>query len=255
MNYENQYKEVIKDVLDTGFIRENRTGIDCITTFNKSLKVDISNGEFPMLTGKKMYPRIFKTELKWLLQPTTDTKIFDDNRVTIWKEWTNAEGNTGKNYGYQLNNFNGQGHNQLEELINNIKSNPNSRRHVLSLWNPLQLDEMELVSCYNFFNFFVQDNFLSMHVTQRSADLFLGIPYDITLFSNLLLYVAEKTGLKAKEVHLNMIDCHIYSNHIEAVEEYLAAETFSLPTYLYNNEELTINNYKFGSQATAPVAI
>ena len=174
---------------------------------------------------------------------------------TIWNEWADKDGNLGPVYGHQLRNFNSDGHDQLESVLNSIQNDPDSRRHIISLWNPSQLKEMALPPCYLYFQFFVEKDNLHMFALQRSADMFLGVPYDMALFAQLLLYVAEKTNLKAKTIDVKFIDAHIYNNQHEAVFEYLNAPWYAYTEYTYKNEILTLKNYKPGKVITATVAI
>ena len=210
---------------------------------------------FPILTGKKIYPHIYESEFKWFISGHTNVKELQEKGNTIWNEWANKAGDLGPVYGHQLRNFNSQGYDQLESVLNSLQNDPDSRRHIINLWNPNQLADMALPPCYLYFQFFVDGNNLNMFALQRSADLFLGVPYDMALFAQLLLYVAEKTNLKAKNLDVKFIDAHIYNNHFEAVKTYLN-EPYTRPVeYTYENEILTLKNYKAGKVIKAPVAI
>ena len=253
--YEKKYKNLLYEVRDGFSVKRNdRTGVGCISQFALGINIDIDQ-YFPILTGKKMYPYIFESEFKWFISGHTNVKELQEKGNTIWNEWANSAGDLGPVYGHQLRNFNSQGYDQLESVLNSLQNDPDSRRHIINLWNPNQLADMALPPCYLYFQFFVDGNNLNMFALQRSADLFLGVPYDMALFAQLLLYVAEKTNLKAKNLDVKFIDAHIYNNHFEAVKTYLN-EPYTRPVeYTYENEILTLKNYKAGKVIKAPVAI
>lgn len=253
-NYEVQYKKLLKDALKNGVERNDRTGVGCYSVFSKNLRVDISKN-FPLITGRKMFEKTFKTEFEWFINGETNIKRLQDAGVKIWDAWADENGELGPVYGHQLRNFNGAGIDQLQAVLTSLIKDPDSRRHIISLWNPLQLHQMKLPPCYLYFQFFVEKDRLNMFALQRSGDLFLGIPYDVALFSTLLLYVAEKVGLKPGILDLQIVDAHVYSNQIEAVEYYLNLPIFDLPTYEYKNAELTIKDYKHGPVVRATVAV
>lgn len=253
-NYEKKYKKIIQETISNGIYRNDRTGIGSYSLFNKNLEINVSK-YFPILTGRKMFEKTFKTEFEWFINGETNIKRLQEANVKIWDNWADENGDLGPVYGHQLINFNSEGHNQLENLINSIKTNPNSRRHIISLWNPLQLKKMKLPPCYLYFQFFVQNEKLNMFILQRSGDLIAGVPYDIALFTIFLLYISEKTGYKANKLSLNIIDAHIYKNQLNVANEYLKRDIFDLPTYKYNNEELKIINYNYQNYIKIPVAI
>ena len=241
--YETQYRSIMNSILmgwtkDGTTYREDRTGVGCNSVFNQSIKIDLGHG-FPLLNGKRVWPRIFNTEFQWFINGETNIKRLVDNRVTIWNEWADENGDLGPVYGHQARNFNSAGIDQVQGVIDSIGTNPDSRRHIINLWNPCQLDEMALPPCYLYFQFFARRRTphggvpkLDMFVVQRSADWFLGVPYDVALFSNILCYVAQKASAVAQDndrigylpgrVEMNFIDAHIYSNHRDACKEYLA---------------------------------
>ena len=255
LNYEEQYKEILRSCLSNDAVyREDRTGVGCYSLFNQSMEFDVSN-RFPVITGRKMFPKVFNTEMQWFLNGETNIKRFKEAGVKIWDAWADENGNLGPVYGHQLRNFNSQGYDQLQAVIKSINDTPDSRRHVISLWNPAQLEEMALPPCYLYFQFFVEKNDIHMFALQRSADIFLGVPYDMALYAQILLYVAEKTGYNAKRLNVKFIDAHIYKNQQEAVEEYLEEDFNGAPTYGFHNGVLTLNNYKPGKVITAPVAV
>jgi thymidylate synthase len=253
-SYEKKYRKLLQEVIKKGIYKEDRTGIGCYSLFNKSLEINVSK-YFPILTGRKMFEKTFKTEFEWFINGETNIKRFKEAGVKIWDSWADENGNLGPVYGHQLLNFNSNGYNQLNSLIDSIKTTPNSRRHIISLWNPLQLKEMKLPPCYLYFQFFVENKKLNMFVLQRSGDLIAGIPYDIALFTNFLLYISEKTGYKANKLSLNIIDAHIYQNQLDSADEYLKKNILVLPTYKYKNEQLEIINYNCNSFIKIPIAI
>lgn len=252
--FENDYKSILSDCLKNGFERNDRTGVGSYSLFNQSIKLDISK-KFPIITGRKIFKKIFDTEFEWFINGETNIERFKIAGVKIWDEWADSNGDLGPVYGHQMLNFNSQSVNQLELVIDSLKCNPDSRRHIISLWNPIQLNEMALPPCYLYFQFFVDNGNLNMFVLQRSGDLFLGIPYDIALFSKVLLYISNETNLKANKLEMQIIDAHIYKNQIESLREYLLQPVFDLPYYKYNNRILELINYKSGPTITAKVAV
>ena len=254
-NFEKQYKTILKNCLANGFERNDRTGIGSYSLFNQTLKINISK-QFPIITGRKIYKKIFDTEFDWFINGETNIERFKKANVTIWNDWADKNGDLGPVYGYQMLNYNGNNINQLEALLVSLKHNKDSRRHIISLWNPIQLNEMALPPCYLYFQFYIdKSNKLNMFVVQRSGDLFLGIPYDIALFSKILLFIALKTNLKANKLEVQIVDAHIYKNQIESIKEYLIQPIFNLPKYKYNNENLELINYQSGPKITAKVAV
>ena len=259
-NVELDYRDLLKKILQVGTTREDRTGIGSKSIFNQDLKWDLSTGKFPLITARRMYPKVFKTEFDWFINGETNIKRFQDNNVTIWDAWADDNGDLGPVYGHQMLNFNDQGVDQLKRLIYALKTDPDSRRHIISLWNPAQIHQMALPPCYLYFQFFVEHDHqgmkkLNMFVVQRSGDVFLGIPYDMALFSQMLLYVATEAGMIAQQVHMNIIDAHIYDNQVNAVHKYLAQVPTTPPDYTYLDKELKVLNYQPGPRITCPVAV
>lgn len=252
--YELKYRDLLFDVMEDHVLRKDRTGVGCASRFSLDIDIDISK-YFPILSGRKMFPHIFKSEFKWFINGETNIKSLQEAGNKIWNEWADENGDLGPVYGHQLRNFNSQGFDQLESTIKLLKEDPDSRRHVISLWNPAEQDKMALPPCYLYFQFFVENGNLNMFALQRSADVFLGVPYDMALYAQLLLYIAEKTNLNAKLLSVKFIDAHIYKNQIEAVEEYLNEDFSGAPTYSYQNGVLTLNGYDPGKVITAPVAV
>ena len=253
-NYESQYKELLLECLTKGTHRLDRTKVGCSSIFNASLSINVSK-YFPIITGRKMSQKIFDTEFEWFMTGQTNIKMFKDVGVKIWDAWADENGDLGPVYGHQMRNFNNQNIDQMQTLIKNLIADPDSRRHIISLWNPAQLDQMRLPPCYLYFQFFVDKGKLNMFVVQRSGDLFLGIPYDVALFTRILLYVANYTGLDANVLDIQIVDAHIYNNQLEAVHEYLKQDNFELPKYKLDGNLLELIAYKHGPVITATVAV
>ena len=254
MNLERQYKDMLMDAITYGIHRDDRTGVGSTSIFSPSLRWDLQ--KFPLMTSKAMYPKIFKTEFEWFINGETNIRRFQDAGIKIWDAWADENGDLGPVYGHQMLNFNDQSVNQLEAVIDSLTNNPDSRRHIISLWNPVQIDLMALPPCYLYFQFFVDHNEkLNMFVVQRSGDLFLGIPYDIALFSQILLYISEKCRYLPGKIDLQIVDCHVYDNQHEAIRKYVTEETYPQPDYTYKDHILKIDNYQHGPVISAPVAV
>ena len=254
VTYEEGYRRLLWECLTNGVHRNDRTGIGCKSIFNASLKTNVSK-YFPVITGRKMFQKTFDTEFEWFINGETNIQRFRDAGVKIWDAWADDNGDLGPVYGHQMRNFNDQNIDQMQMLLKQLINDPDSRRHIISLWNPAQIDQMQLPPCYLYFQFFVEHDKLNMFVVQRSGDLFLGIPYDMALFTKILLYVSEKVGLKANWIEVQIVDAHIYDNQYDAIHEYLMQDTFDTPEYIYENGALTLINYKHGPVITAKVAI
>jgi len=253
-SYELQYKNILNKCLNYGTQRDDRTGVGCNSIFNASISIDVSE-YFPVITGRKMFKKTFDTEFLWFINGETNIQRFRDAGVKIWDSWADENGNLGPVYGHQMRNFNDQNIDQMQTLIETLKSDPDSRRHIISLWNPAQIHEMKLPPCYLYFQFFVEGKNLNMFTVQRSGDVFLGIPYDVALFTKILLYVASEVGLRANILDIQIVDAHVYNNQLDAIHKYLAEDNFELPRYIYENGELTLINYKHGPVISAKVAI
>jgi thymidylate synthase len=254
VTYEEGYRRLLWECLTNGVHRNDRTGVGCKSIFNASLKANVSK-YFPVITGRKMFEKTFNTEFEWFMNGETNIQRFRDAGVKIWDAWADENGDLGPVYGHQMRNFNDQNIDQMQMLIKQLINNPDSRRHIISLWNPAQIDQMRLPPCYLYFQFFVEHDKLNMFVVQRSGDLFLGIPYDMALFTKILLYFSDKVGLKANWLEVQIVDAHIYDNQYDAIHEYLMQDTFDTPEYIYENGALTLINYKHGPVITAKVAI
>jgi thymidylate synthase len=253
-NYESQYKELLWECLTKGTHRLDRTKVGCSSIFNASLSINVSK-YFPILTGRKMFQKTFDTEFEWFINGETNIQRFKDAGVKIWDAWADDNGELGPVYGYQMRNFNNQNIDQMRNLIKTLRTDPDSRRHIISLWNPAQQDQIALPPCYLYFQFFVDKDKLNMFVVQRSGDLFLGIPYDVAIFTKILLYVSDQVGLKANTLDIQIVDAHIYNNQLEAVHEYLAQTNFELPKYKVDGGLLELIDYKHGPKITATVAV
>ncbi len=255
-DYEIQYRDIIQSCLsDEAVYREDRTGVGCYSVFNKQIDIEVGN-KFPVITGRKMFPKVFNTEMLWFLNGETNIQRFKDAGVKIWDAWADEDGELGPVYGHQLRNFSGRGYDQLESVIDSLKNDPDSRRHVISLWNPVQLEYMALPPCYLYFQFFVENGKLNMFVVQRSGDMYLGVPYDIALFTLIMNYVGEKTGLLPNRLSVNIVDAHVYKNQLEAVNKYLDTNILSRPSYRFCTERgARLIDYQSGPHIPAPVAI
>jgi thymidylate synthase len=254
MNLEVEYKGLLLDAWHNGTKRHDRTGVGCRSIFSPSLSWDLTS-TFPIITGRAIYPKVFNTEFLWFINGETNIKRFQDAGVKIWDAWSNENGDLGPVYGHQMLNFNNEAINQLEAVKHSLKHNRDSRRHIISLWNPAQLSEMALPPCYHNFQFFVDDNTLNMHVLQRSGDLFLGIPSDIALFSMLLLHVSKECLYLPGVIKLTIVDAHVYENQFEAIDEYIKQPIRERPKYTFKDNQINLIEYKQGKKITAKVAV
>lgn len=241
------YLELLKNVLENGHRRQDRTGVGTIGLFGAQLRFDISE-KFPLLTTKKVFLKGIIHELLWFLMGETNIKYLKDNGVTIWDEWADKNGNLGPVYGSQWRKWHthdGQIVDQIARVINDIKTNPYSRRHIVSAWNPGEVDKMALPPCHAFFQFYVDGDTLSCQLYQRSADMFLGVPFNIASYSLLTMMVAQVCGLKAKDFVHTFGDLHIYTNHVEQVKEQLLRTPRELPVMHINPDIKDINRFKY----------
>ncbi|MBE6447828.1 MAG: thymidylate synthase [Alphaproteobacteria bacterium] len=240
-----QYLEVLKDIMENGQDADNRTGIYARKVFGRQMRFDLRKG-FPLVTTKKVFLKGIIHELIWLLSGNTNIKYLTDNNVHIWDEWADAEGNLGPVYGAQWRNFNGQGIDQITDVIERIKNNPQDRRLIVSAWNPAQIDQMALPPCHAFFQFDVTpDGYLNCQLYQRSCDMFLGVPFNIASYSLLTMMIAQVCGLKAGEFVHTLGNAHVYSNHFEQVQTQLTREPYPLPKMLLNPEVKNIFDFKY----------
>ena len=242
-----QYLELLKHVLDNGTTKEDRTGTGTKSVFGYQMRFDLSKG-FPLLTTKKLHLKSIIHELLWFLKGDTNIKYLQDNGVRIWNEWADENGELGPVYGHQWRswpNYNGGTIDQITNLINQIKNNPDSRRLIVSAWNVAEVDNMALPPCHTLFQFYVANGKLSLQLYQRSADIFLGVPFNIASYALLLMMVAQVTDLEVGEFVHTFGDAHIYSNHIEQVYEQLSREPRTLPTMKINADVKSIFDFKF----------
>ena len=240
-----QYLEILRDVMENGQDADNRTGIYARKVFGRQMRFDLSKG-FPLVTTKKTFFRGIVHELIWLLSGNTNIKYLQDNNVHIWDEWADENGDLGPVYGHQWRNFNSQGYDQIRDIIERIKKNPQDRRIIVSAWNPAQIEQMALPPCHCFFQFDVTpDGKLNCMLYQRSCDMFLGVPFNIASYSLLTMMIAQVCGLKPGEFVHTLGNAHIYSNHFEQVKLQLTREPLPLPMVKINPDVKDIDDFKF----------
>lgn len=242
-----QYKELLQRVLSEGIKKEDRTGTGTISVFGHQSRYKISDG-FPVLTTKKLHLKSIIHELLWFLNGDTNIKYLNDNGVRIWNEWADEDGDLGHIYGYQWRSwpdYSGGHIDQIKEVVDTIKNNPDSRRIIVSSWNVADIPNMKLPPCHAFFQFYVADGKLSLQLYQRSADVFLGVPFNIASYALLLKMMAQVTGLEEGDFVHTLGDAHIYLNHIEQVNLQLTRDTRSLPEMKINPDVKDIFSFKF----------
>ena len=242
-----QYLNLLQHVLDHGAEKNDRTGTGTISVFGYQTRFDLNDG-FPLLTTKKLHLRSIIYELLWFLRGETNIRFLNENKVNIWNEWADQNGELGHIYGYQWRNwpsYDGGSIDQIEGLIRSIRENPDSRRHMVSAWNVADLNNMALPPCHVLFQFYVANGTLSCQLYQRSADIFIGVPFNIASYSLLLLMVAQVTGLKPGEFVHTFGDAHIYLNHIEQVRLQLTREPRNLPVMRINPDVRDIFDFAF----------
>ena len=262
-----QYLEVVRRVLDSGQRKANRTGVDTLSTFNVNYQIDLRQG-FPVLTTKKLHLKSIIHELLWFLQGASNIAYLKQNGVSIWDDWADENGELGPVYGVQWRSWpksDGTTLDQIANLVDQIKTNPNSRRLIVSAWNPALVDEMALPPCHALFQFYVADGRLSCQLYQRSADVFLGVPFNIASYAILTLMIAQVTGLKPGDFVHTFGDAHLYSNHMDQVEEQLSRTTFPLPQLVINPavdnlfdfvyDDFELQGYESHGPISAPVAV
>ncbi len=242
-----QYKELLQRVLTEGVKKEDRTGTGTISVFGHQSRFKMSDG-FPVLTTKKLHLKSIIHELLWFLNGDTNVKYLNDNGVRIWNEWADESGDLGHIYGYQWRSwpdYTGGHIDQIKEVINTIKNNPDSRRIIVSSWNVADIPNMKLPPCHAFFQFYVADGKLSLQLYQRSADIFLGVPFNIASYALLLKMMAQVTGLEEGDFVHTFGDAHIYLNHIEQVNLQLTRDERALPQMKINPDVKDIFSFKF----------
>jgi thymidylate synthase len=242
-----QYLDLVKHVLYNGKIKEDRTGTGTISSFGHQMRFDLADG-FPLITTKKTHLKSIIHELLWLLKGDSNIKYLQDHKVKIWDAWADEQGDLGPVYGVQWRSWpkqDGGTVDQILDVIEQIKSNPDSRRLIVNAWNVGQLDEMALAPCHAFFQFYVSEGKLSCQLYQRSADLFLGVPFNIASYSLLTMMIANVCNLEFGEFVHTFGDAHIYSNHLDQVKEQLARAPYKKPTMHINKAVKSIDEYTF----------
>ena len=239
-----QYLDLLKKVYEEGTDKPNRTGIDTRSIFGAQMRFDLSKG-FPLVTTKKVHLKSVIYELLWLISGDTNIRFLKENDVRIWNEWADENGDLGPVYGAQWRNFNGQGIDQLKDVVNRLKTNPNDRRMIVSAWNPAQIEDMALPPCHAFYQFYVANNKLSCQLYQRSCDMFLGVPFNIASYALLTMMMAQVTGLEVGEFIHTLGDTHIYHNHFEQVKIQLEREPYALPQMKINPNIKDIDGFKY----------
>ena len=250
-----QYLDLLGHVLEHGTRKEDRTGTGTISTFGYQMRFDLARG-FPLMTTKKLHLKSIIHELLWFLKGDTNTRYLNEHGVKIWNEWADEQGDLGHIYGYQWRSWptpDGRNIDQLANVVDSIKNSPDSRRHIVSAWNVGELDQMALPPCHILFQFYVAGGKLSCQLYQRSADIFLGVPFNIASYSFLLMMMAQVTDLQPGEFIHTLGDAHIYLNHVDQVKMQLGREPRSLPSvelnpgvrsiFDFSYEDFTVENY------------
>ena len=261
-----QYLNLLRDILDNGVRRDDRTGTGTLGVFGRQMRFDLSKG-FPLLTTKKLHTRSIFIELLWFLRGDTNIGWLKDNGVGIWDEWADENGELGPVYGKQWRSWaapNGASIDQIQKLVHGLKTNPNSRRHIVSAWNPADVDDMALPPCHCLFQFFVADGKLSCQLYQRSADVFLGVPFNIASYALLTIMLAQVVGLEPGDFVHTFGDAHLYLNHLEQAELQLTRAPLPLPTltvapksdlFAYELSDFRLDDYQPWPHIKADVAI
>ena len=262
-----QYHDLMKEVLAKGVQKSDRTGTGTVSVFGHQMRFNLADG-FPMVTTKKLHLKSIIYELLWFLKGSTDNNWLKERGVSIWNEWAAPDGDLGPIYGYQWRSWpapNGQHIDQISEVVETIKKNPDSRRIIISAWNVADIPRMALAPCHAFFQFYVADGKLSCQLYQRSADIFLGVPFNIASYALLTHMMAQQCNLEVGDFIWTGGDCHLYSNHLEQVELQLSRDFFPLPKlnilrkpdsiFDYEFEDFEILGYESHPPIKAPVAI
>jgi len=239
-----QYLNMLQYIMDNGTDKMDRTGTGTRSVFGQQMRFDLSKG-FPLVTTKKVHLKSIIHELLWFIKGETNIKYLQDNGVRIWNEWADENGELGPVYGSQWRNWNGDGIDQLAEVVHKLKNNPNDRRIIISAWNVGKIPQMKLPPCHMMFQFYVADNKLSCMLYQRSCDMFLGVPFNIASYALLTMMLAQVCGLELGEFVHTLGDAHIYHNHFDQVNQQLAHKPFPSPTMKINPAVKDINGFKF----------
>ncbi|MEI9922066.1 MAG: thymidylate synthase [Bacteroidota bacterium] len=261
------YLELMRDILENGTQKTDRTGTGTVSVFGRQMRFDLSKG-FPLVTTKKLHLRSIIYELLWFLRGETNIKYLNDNGVSIWDEWADDNGELGPVYGSQWRSWpapDGRHIDQIAKVLHQIKTKPDSRRHIVTAWNPAEVDNMALPPCHALFQFYVANDTLSCQLYQRSADFFLGVPFNIASYALLTHMVAQQCDLKAGDFVWTGGDVHLYSNHFDQAKLQLTREPLPLPTlsikrkpstiFEYNFEDFEILNYQAHPSIKAPIAV
>ncbi len=239
-----QYLDLLSDIMENGVDKMDRTGTGTRSVFGRQMRFDLSKG-FPLVTTKKVHLKSIIYELLWFLKGDTNVKYLQDHGVRIWNEWADENGELGPVYGSQWRNWNGEGIDQIAEVIATLKKNPNDRRMIVSAWNVSKIAEMHLPPCHMMFQFYVANNKLSCMLYQRSCDMFLGVPFNIASYALLTMMVAQVCGYEPGEFVHTLGDTHIYHNHFEQVKEQLSHTPYPLPQMKINPNVKDINDFKY----------
>ena len=262
-----QYLDLMKDILDNGTRKTDRTGTGTLSVFGRQLRFNLAEG-FPLVTTKKLHLRSIIHELLWFLKGDTNIKYLKDNGVTIWDEWADEKGELGPVYGHQWRSWpapDGRSIDQISQVIAQIKQKPDSRRHIVTAWNPAEVDKMALPPCHALFQFYVADNRLSCQLYQRSADYFLGVPFNIASYALLTYMFAQQCEMEPGDFVWTGGDVHLYTNHLEQASLQLSRDPFPLPqlkikrkpasVFEYKFEDFEIVNYQAHPSIKAPIAV
>ncbi|MFK0241286.1 thymidylate synthase [Microbacterium sp. NPDC090281] len=261
------YEDLLRDVLETGTHKSDRTGTGTTSVFGRQIRFDLSKG-FPLITTKRVHFKSIAYELLWFLQGDSNVGWLRENGVTIWDEWADESGDLGPVYGVQWRSWpkpDGGSIDQLSEVIEQIRRSPDSRRLIVSAWNPADIPDMALAPCHALFQFYVADGKLSCQLYQRSADMFLGVPFNIASYALLTMMIAQQVGLEPGDFVWTGGDCHVYDNHVEQVREQLSREPYEYPTLRfarkpesildYRYEDFVVENYQHHASIRAAVAV
>ncbi|WP_188436797.1 thymidylate synthase [Microbacterium murale] len=241
------YEDLLRDVLESGTHKDDRTGTGTTSVFGRQIRFDLSQG-FPLITTKRVHFKSIAYELLWFLRGDSNVKWLQDNGVSIWDEWADADGDLGPVYGVQWRSWptpDGGHIDQLSQVIEQIRATPDSRRLIVSAWNPADIPDMALAPCHALFQFYVADGRLSCQLYQRSADMFLGVPFNIASYALLTMMIAQQVGLEPGDFVWTGGDCHVYDNHVEQVREQLNREAYPYPTLRFARKPESILDYDF----------